>query len=322
MWRTRQVCNILTRHYWAILKSNTFETFENVDIPYRKSGISLEKQYQRENKKKSFNVWFHISNACNLACSYCYIPKLNKAVDLKSIDKHLMSTSTIELATRSLFEFCVENDYTHLKIKFAGGEPTLNVDHIKHCCKISRKYSDIYNVFVSFSILTNAVFIDPEIFNVFKKYNFGVSISLDGDKDRHNEIRFMIPRSALENPGELKKIGSWETINGNIDNLISIGIKPFVLCTVSEKNYIYLVDLVKYCIAKKIGMRFSLVRDKSTFKKENLEAEMLFRLIAMYKWIGQNMPCDMPVEKFARFAEWKLHTKKQSYVDPAKVQWP
>jgi uncharacterized protein len=262
---------------------------------------------------KAFNVWFHISNACNLACSYCYIPKLMKAVDLRTMDRHFMDSSTVAVATKSLFDFCRDNQFKELQIKFAGGEPTLNRERMNECCEMATLLSKQYGIPVSFSILTNGVFIDDDIFDTLVKYKFKVSISMDGDRDRHNEVRFVIPRSQ---PGteqqELKRTGSWQTIDKNIDSLLSLGIRPFILCTISERNHQHLIEFVKYTVSKKIGFRFSLIRDKHSHKKEGLENNILSELIRVYEWLGENMPGDMPIENYARFAEWDLNKKKQA----------
>ena len=279
-------------------------------------------RYHKTEIKKTFTVWFHISNACNLSCGYCYIPKLVKAVDIKEMDRHFMKSTTIEVATNSLFQFCVDNHFTHLLIRFAGGEPTLAIERIQDTCGVAKRLAALCNIQVEFAILTNGVFIDQRIFETLSKYHFAVSISMDGDKDRQNEIRFTIPRSRFgNNAAEVKREGSWDTIDRNIDILLSQGLKPFILCTVTERNYTHLLDLVKYTVSKRIGVRFSLIRDGSSHKKENLEKNILAELINMYTWLGVNMPADMSIERYARFAEWKLDTKRNLCVVLAKVQW-
>jgi uncharacterized protein len=279
------------------------------------SGTPIE----RKKKPKALTVWFHISNACNLACSYCYIPKLKKAVDLGSMSKYFMSFETAQVATENLFQFCIENQFTHLQIKFAGGEPTLNFKRINETCDLSIQLSEKYGVEVGFRILTNAVFIDKGIYQTFLKYKFGVSISVDGDEIRHNEVRFTIPRSRQENnSGKQSNQGSWQIINSNIDELIGQGIKPYILCTVTEKNYKHLLELVQYCVSKQIGFRLSPVRDKNSHLKENLEADILNELIKIYNWVGENMPTSLPIERFARFAEWNLVVQKQSVCGSCK----
>jgi hypothetical protein len=66
------------------------------------------------------------------------------------------------------------------------------------------------------------------------------------------------------------------------------------------------MDLVKYTVSKRMGVRFSLIRDGRSYKKENLERKILAEFIKMYTWLGDNMPADVPIESYAKFAEWKL----------------
>ena len=72
-------------------------------------------------KPKTLTVWFHISNACNLGCSYCYIPKLMKTVDLDNMSNYFISKGTASNATHQLFEYCKSNGFENLIIKYAGG---------------------------------------------------------------------------------------------------------------------------------------------------------------------------------------------------------
>lgn len=288
-----------------------------------KNGIAIPTQkmeLKEKVKPKVLSVWFHISNACNLSCSYCYIPKLVRAVDLGEMGGHFMSSKTSETATKELFDFCVTNKFTHLQIKFAGGEPTLNSQRINEVCTLSEELAKQYGIKVGFRVLTNGVFVDESIFSIFKRFKFGVSISVDGDEVRHNEIRFTIPRSRKDdlNDKSSLKIGTWNIISDNIDKLLLQDTKPYILCTVTQKNYAYLSDLVKFCVSKKIGFRFSPVRDKSSALINGLEEKMLAELVTIYEWIGENMPCTMPIERFARFAEWNLSVKKQSVCGTCK----
>ena len=41
----------------------------------------------------------------------------------------------------------------------------------------------------------------------------------------------------MEDDQGLKREGSWKTVNENIDRLLAQGNKPYILCTVTEKNY-------------------------------------------------------------------------------------
>ena len=197
---------------------------------------------------KRFSVWLHISNACNLACRYCYIPHLKKAVAPKAATGQFMSASTIEIATRALFEFCLAEGYGELHIKFAGGEPTLDVGRIESTCDLACRMSAHFKMPVSFSMLTNGVFTDKKVFSTVRRYRISISISVDGAPAAHDKLRFVIKRSpsaAATHP--ITKAGTWEEIEKNIVELGRIGIRPFLLCTIAKINYSTLMEFGHLC---------------------------------------------------------------------------
>ncbi|MHB8871896.1 MAG: radical SAM protein, partial [Candidatus Doudnabacteria bacterium] len=263
---------------------------------------------------KTLTVWFHVSNACNLACQYCYIPRLAKSVDMEKMGQYFMSSDTAKNAIERLFLFCKQQKFTHLQIKFAGGEPTLASKLISEVCDYATKLSKGSNIKVIFRVLTNGVFIESSILDIFERYHFGVSISLDGDKENHDQIRFTVNRQKTDSSivhKESVKSGTWDSIDKNINALLSRGIKPYVLCTVTEKNYLSIFNLVKFCVNKEIGFRLSPVRNKLPKIDIELQESILFQLKIIYEWLGKNLPPTMPLERFARFAEWNLRVRKQ-----------
>ena len=74
-------------------------------------------EFPNPDKIKSISSWFHINNACNLGCDYCFVNKNN-------------SKMTKEIMTQSLdriYSTAMLRDITSITIKFAGGEPTLSI---------------------------------------------------------------------------------------------------------------------------------------------------------------------------------------------------
>ncbi len=61
--------------------------------------------------------WFHLTDRCNLRCSYCYLPHLCQD----------MSPETGHAAIDALFRSAKANGFQRVKIKYSGGEPLLRV---------------------------------------------------------------------------------------------------------------------------------------------------------------------------------------------------
>jgi uncharacterized protein len=138
---------------------------------------------------------------------------------------------------------------------------------------------------------------------------------MDGGQIGHDKTRFTLARSSN---GGVRLLGTWETIDANITLLLAEGIKPFILCTVSEKNYRDLQSFVEYTISRRIGFRLSLIKDGYTYAKSDVESNILGTLVEVYEWLGRNMPVDMPIERYARFAEWDPAVKKAAVCGTCK----
>ncbi|RMD92256.1 MAG: hypothetical protein D6814_17180, partial [Calditrichaeota bacterium] len=62
-------------------------------------------------------AWLHVTNACNLRCSYCYLHKTNVS----------MPPSVGRQAIEAVFRAARQHGYRKIKLKYAGGEATLNL---------------------------------------------------------------------------------------------------------------------------------------------------------------------------------------------------
>lgn len=119
-----------------------------------------------------------VCEACNLRCEYCYLrQKLDK--------KAFMDKETCRRAINLFFKHA--GQYVH--IDFYGGEPLLNFDIIKFATKYALREAKKCGINLSFSCATNGTICNDEILNHLIKYNFLISISLDGPPKIHNRFR-------------------------------------------------------------------------------------------------------------------------------------
>ena len=266
----------------------------------------------------TLTVWFHISNACNLSCSYCYIPHLAKAADSAAIAANLMSWDRAAQAIQGIFDLCQREGFRRLKLKFAGGEPTLNVEVIAKSCELAEELSAITGIEVTFRMLTNGVFDTARVIPILVRHRIGVSISVDGEPEVHDQTRFTISRAPsgggplpLHPSSRITRSGTWRTITRTVEELGRHGIKPYLLCTVTERNYLRLEGMVQFALSRKIGFRLSPVRDGRTHARPGLQNRLLDTFASLYEWIGVTYPASMPIERFARFGEWDLAKPKR-----------
>jgi uncharacterized protein len=264
-------------------------------------------------------VWVHTSNGCNLSCSYCYIPQLRKALIPEQAVRHLMSEQVSSVMVSGLIKVCQREGFECLLLRFAGGEPTLNWPEVVRTCQEAVRSCNDAGIEPVFHMITNGVFDPAKVIPDAVALKMRISISVDGDPDAHDAVRFLTSRVAQASYGDgeptdaarPRRRGSWAIVRANIDNLLAAGIQPFLLCTVDERNYRQLNELIEYCAATKLGFRLSPVRDARTCKLPGLQEAMTSELIGLYRRMGESHPLDMPIGSFARFAEWDLHKRKR-----------
>lgn len=114
--------------------------------------------------------------ACNFDCPYCF-EKGKKA-----------SKMTDEVIENLLCFIKKHEEAKKLYVTWYGGEPLLAVDVIE---KILKKiHSEISLPLIGQSIVTNGYYFDSKVIDLFRKYPLQwIQITLDGNKERHDNIR-------------------------------------------------------------------------------------------------------------------------------------
>lgn len=142
--------------------------------------FNLEKKKSNKNKDSNkvqeiLNIVLHITNKCNLQCSYCYANANNKHSKAISIDNIL-----------KLIEVLNINSINNINFIFHGGEPLIKLDLLKKIVNIIKtNYQGNY----FFSIQTNGTILNDTIIDYIVKEKINLSISLDGYQEIHDKHR-------------------------------------------------------------------------------------------------------------------------------------
>ena len=113
----------------------------------------------------------HLTDSCNLNCTYCYENKRNRNISFENI--------------KDICDYEISQNSKSANIIFYGGEPLLQkelitktIDYIK-----SKKSKTVFY----FGITTNGTLLDKKFIKYMKKNNFvSIGYSIDGLKDIHN----------------------------------------------------------------------------------------------------------------------------------------
>ena len=122
----------------------------------------------------------NITGGCNLACKYCFAETAGK--------KKSMSLEIAQKAIQNMLS--QKNEINEYSIYYFGGEPLLKKELLLEITEYA--YSEIAvkrNKKINFLINTNATLINEEIVELFRKYRFKVTVSIDGPMEIHDDNR-------------------------------------------------------------------------------------------------------------------------------------
>lgn len=158
------------------------------------------------------SMYFLISPNCNLKCKYCFqlgnAPETSDSADYHDQRGVKADHSVIE----ALAQYCLANGITHVEI--FGGEPLYYRDLFK--LTVNTLCERVPGM--SIGVITNGTLITEDIMQMFETMPISILLSLDGEKDRHNEMR-----------GGFDRISRWFdrlVARGRVSVAIQAGVVP------------------------------------------------------------------------------------------------
>jgi uncharacterized protein len=149
-------------------------------------------------------IIFEITQDCNLRCKYCVY-----SGSYHYYRKHTKSSISIDDAKKTLgyiFSLIKKRANKEITIGFYGGEPLLKFNLINDIVAYSKILFEKWKL--SFSLTTNFTYLSPKMVDFIISNDFQILVSLDGDKNHHDQKRIF-------KNGK----GTWQKIR---DNLILI----------------------------------------------------------------------------------------------------
>lgn len=160
------------------LLSNNFLIKKEVD---EKSLVYLSRQNEIENREL-YHIVINPTLDCNLSCWYCYENRVHQ------------SSMDINIANAILKNLEIHFNhypYSYLKISFFGGEPFLRPLIMRHIIKNANLFCHKNNIKLLLDFTTNGTLCSSSIIDFLKDYNCTFQITLDGNKEQHNKIKYV-----------------------------------------------------------------------------------------------------------------------------------
>jgi uncharacterized protein len=162
-----------------------------------------------------------IVSRCNLNCSYCYMYNMGDQTYLKQ--PKFMALETMQFFADRLKSYCESSNTTHVQIVFHGGEPLMaKPEYFEKCIAIFKNTAPEIGFF--FTVQTNGVTLDQNWFDLFKRLQITIGISIDGPEKYHDEYRvFHNGKGSYNLVAEAIKLGRKNNLAGLL-MVVNIGI--------------------------------------------------------------------------------------------------
>ncbi|MDI4643527.1 radical SAM protein [Cohnella hashimotonis] len=177
-----------------------------------------------------------VTSRCNLNCSYCYM--FNKGDTTFQSKPKIMLRETAILALNKIYSYSMKHKISEIDVVLHGGEPLLSgKEWVSWFLEKSEELKPA-NLRVAYCIQTNGTLLDNEWISIFKSRSVNIGISLDGEREIHDQNR-------IDHNGN----GSYEKVTKGIDLLLKSGYKKWGVLVVADPEisgedvYNHLLDL-------------------------------------------------------------------------------
>jgi uncharacterized protein len=218
-------------------------------------------------------AWLHITNACNLRCPYCYVDKTDEAME------PALAGEIVESLVRS----AVDNGFRSLRLKYAGGEASLNMAVLLAMHDRAVALCGENGLALSTVVLSNALAISRRTARELAVRGIAVMVSLDGIGAAHDAQR----PTLTGNP-------SFARVLRSIDTLVAAGIPPHLSITITNRNVAAVAEVVRFAVERDLTFSFNFFRDNDCSASfddlQYEEREMIEGLRAAFAVIAELLP--------------------------------
>ncbi len=226
-----------------------------------------------ESLHEVLSAWLHLTDRCNLRCSYCYLPHVRED----------MSSEIGRAAIDAIFRSALTNHFQQVKIKYAGGEPLLRYSLILELHEYAQSLAEEHGLVLEEVILSNGTLLTHEIANTLKTLGIRLMISLDGYGNYHDSHR---PYAGGR--------GSFQDVAEAVEIALVSGLVPNTSVTVSSRTADGLSQIMSWMLERDLPFSLNFYRENelsASHKDMRLdEQKIIDGMLSAFKVIEDNLP--------------------------------
>lgn len=217
----------------------------------------------------TLTVWLHVTSACNLRCAYCYAPRQGRTMD----------PATGLAALKMAFRAAARRGFRALKLKYAGGEPTLKWPLVRFLHEQAGRLAQRYGLQLRETLLTNGIALDDSLLDFAAAAGLRLAVSLDPSRRAHDG------RRALPDGN-----GTFERIYRNVHRAVEWGLRPFLSITFCGEEGEEEAEAVALALELDLPFHFNFVRPADG----RISPERIERLIAAVRAAFARIEASLP----------------------------
>lgn len=194
-----------------------------------------------------------------------------------------MSTETGQRAVAVAFAVAAQAGFEKVKLKYAGGEPTLNFQRVMQISRAAEECSHRSGIGLESVLLSNGISLSDPMIDYLRQHNIELMISLDGLGQYQNAQR--------QRPGGL---ASFDQVLHTLTRLDRQQVRPHISVTVSRKNLGGLPDLLEFILAHNYPFHLNFFRENPYTRDERSltvpAEELVAGLREAFKVVEKNLP--------------------------------
>lgn len=185
---------------------------------------------------------FQVTDACNLACKYCY--QINKGVRRMPLDVAKKFVDLLLTGEKGMSDYLSVDTSPAIILDFIGGEPLLEVELIgqivdyfqERAIELNHPWADNFII----SICSNGVlYFDEKVQEFFskRKYRTSFNVTIDGNRELHDSCR-IFPDGSPSYDLAVAAVKDWVAQGGYMGSKI----------TIAPENLEYLTDALQHML--------------------------------------------------------------------------
>jgi len=219
------------------------------------------------------SAWLHLTDRCNLRCSYCYLPHVRED----------MSLETGRAAIDAIFRSAITNKFQQVKLKYAGGESLLRYPLILELHAYANQLAENHNLYLEEVVLSNGTLLTDGMAKTLKSLDIRLMISMDGTGHYHDSQR---PYAGGR--------GSFKDVSDSVDMALSCGLIPNISVTVSSRTAEGLPDIMEWILERELPFSLNFYRENelsaSHIDMQLDEQKIVAGMKAAFKVIEDKLP--------------------------------